>query len=100
MVSVRLTVMAITLVTLCLVATNEAVSSRCCSKYMTVKLPFRIIKGYSVQTVTEMCPLDAIIFHTSKGKACTDPALKWVIDYVEILREKAQLVHKTSQALK
>uniref|UniRef100_A0A3P8SRI7 Chemokine interleukin-8-like domain-containing protein n=1 Tax=Amphiprion percula TaxID=161767 RepID=A0A3P8SRI7_AMPPE len=100
MVSIRVTVMAITLVTLCLVATNNAVRPRCCSKYMTVKLPFHIIKGYSVQTVTEMCPLDAIIFHTSKGKACTDPALNWVIEYVERLRAKAQYVHKTSQAHK
>uniref|UniRef100_A0A3P9CTL4 C-C motif chemokine n=1 Tax=Maylandia zebra TaxID=106582 RepID=A0A3P9CTL4_9CICH len=52
----------------------------CCRRYMRGKLPYSAIKGYSVQTDTEMCPINAIIFHTKKGKACANPALKWVID--------------------
>uniref|UniRef100_A0A8C9X4Y3 C-C motif chemokine n=1 Tax=Sander lucioperca TaxID=283035 RepID=A0A8C9X4Y3_SANLU len=71
----------------------------CCRNYMALKIPFANIKGYSVQTVTELCPINAIIFHTKKGQACTNPALHWVMDYINRLRSKAQLVHiKTSQA--
>ncbi|XP_008280482.1 C-C motif chemokine 20-like [Stegastes partitus] len=99
MVSIKVTVMAITLVTLCLLDTNHAVNHKCCPRYMTVKIPFSAIKGYSVQTVREMCPFDAIIFHTKKGKACTDPALDWVMDYVERIKTRAQKVHETSQHL-
>uniref|UniRef100_A0A8C9X763 C-C motif chemokine n=1 Tax=Sander lucioperca TaxID=283035 RepID=A0A8C9X763_SANLU len=70
----------------------------CCRNYMALKIPFANIKGYSVQTVTELCPINAIIFHTKKGQACTNPALHWVMDYINRL-SKAQLVHiKTSQA--
>ncbi|KAK2822321.1 hypothetical protein Q5P01_022386 [Channa striata] len=99
MVSVRDSVMVITLLTLCLLATNTSAGyHECCRRYMTVKLPFVAIKGYSVQTNIEMCPINAIIFHTKKGKACTNPALDWVMDYVNRIRNKAQMVHlKTSK---
>ncbi|KAF3699280.1 C-C motif chemokine 20 [Channa argus] len=100
MVSGSPSVMVITLLTVCLLATHtSAVYPECCRRYMTVKLPFGAIKGYSVQTVREMCPINAIIFHTKKGKACTNPALDWVMDYVNRVRNKAQMVHlKTSNA--
>lgn len=34
---------------------------RCCRTYMKGRLPFAIIKGYSVQTITELCPINAIM---------------------------------------
>ncbi|XP_038550756.1 C-C motif chemokine 20a.3 [Micropterus salmoides] len=100
MVSIKATVTVITLFTFCLLSTStSAVYHGCCRSYMTTKIPFRAIKGYSVQTITELCPINAIIFHTKKGKACTNPALNWVMNYVDLLRNKAQMVHiKTSQA--
>ncbi|XP_035861654.1 C-C motif chemokine 20a.3 isoform X2 [Sander lucioperca] len=100
MVPIKATVMVITLLTICLMATNTStVRHGCCRNYMALKIPFANIKGYSVQTVTELCPINAIIFHTKKGQACTNPALHWVMDYINRLRSKAQLVHiKTSQA--
>ncbi|XP_031136847.1 C-C motif chemokine 20a.3 isoform X1 [Sander lucioperca] len=101
MVPIKATVMVITLLTICLMATNTSAAVRhgCCRNYMALKIPFANIKGYSVQTVTELCPINAIIFHTKKGQACTNPALHWVMDYINRLRSKAQLVHiKTSQA--
>ncbi|XP_028987454.1 C-C motif chemokine 20a.3 [Betta splendens] len=99
MVSIKASVAAITLLTVCLLATNtSAVYHECCRGYMTLKLPFSAVRGYSVQTVTELCPINAIIFHTKKGKACTNPAFNWVMDYVNRIRAKAQMVHiKTSK---
>ncbi|XP_008280484.1 C-C motif chemokine 4 homolog [Stegastes partitus] len=98
MVSIKVTVMAITLVTLCLLDTNHAVNHKCCPRYMTVKIPFSAIKGYSVQTVRE-CPFDAIILHTKKGKACVKPGWDWPVQYVAHIRTRAQKVHETSQHL-
>ncbi|XP_028449840.1 C-C motif chemokine 20a.3 [Perca flavescens] len=100
MVSIKATVMGITILAVCLLATNaSAVRHGCCRNYMALKIPFANIKGYSVQTVTELCPINAIIFHTKRGQACTNPALHWVMDYINRLRSKAQLVHiKTAQA--
>uniref|UniRef100_A0A3P9CT97 C-C motif chemokine n=1 Tax=Maylandia zebra TaxID=106582 RepID=A0A3P9CT97_9CICH len=71
----------------------------CCRGYITGKLPYSAIKGYSVQTDTEMCPINAIIFHTKKGKACANPALKWVIDAINRIRKKAQRIHQHSSQL-
>ncbi|XP_068427467.1 C-C motif chemokine 20a.3 [Clinocottus analis] len=91
---------ALMLLSACLLASYaSAVPYGCCQRYMTAKIPFKRIKGYSVQTDKEMCHINAIIFHTMKGKACTDPALPWVMDYVDRLRNKAHMVHnKTSKA--
>lgn len=33
----------------------------CCRRYMTGRLRDLEIKGYSVQTIKEMCPIDAIM---------------------------------------
>ncbi|KAM6990252.1 C-C motif chemokine 20-like [Tautogolabrus adspersus] len=102
MVSIKATVLVITLLTFCLLATDTSAVSKypgCCRSYMKTKLPFRVIVGYSVQSETENCPISAIIFHTRKGKeACTNPALNWVMDYVNRLRTQAQIAHKNSQS--
>ncbi|XP_013767004.1 C-C motif chemokine 20-like [Pundamilia nyererei] len=71
----------------------------CCRRYMRGRLPYSAIEGYSVQTDTEMCPISAIIFHTKKGKACANPALKWVIDAIDRIRKKAQKIHQRSSQL-
>ncbi|KAL7387150.1 hypothetical protein ABVT39_019126 [Epinephelus coioides] len=98
MVSMKLAVTVFTLLAVCLLATDaSSVYHGCCRSYMKTKIPFIKIKGYSLQTTTEHCPISAIIFITKKGKACTNPALQWVMDYVNRLRNKAQMVHiKTS----
>ncbi|KAL3988413.1 carbonic anhydrase 4 [Sarotherodon galilaeus] len=92
-------VVVIALLTVCLTANTSAAYRHCCRRYMTGRLPFAAIKGYSVQTDTEMCPINAIIFHTKKGKACADPALKWVIDAINRMRNKAQKIHQRSSRL-
>uniref|UniRef100_A0A8C6WRH3 Chemokine interleukin-8-like domain-containing protein n=1 Tax=Neogobius melanostomus TaxID=47308 RepID=A0A8C6WRH3_9GOBI len=58
----------------------------CCRRYSTTKLPFSKIIGLSIQTDREMCHINAIIFHTHKGKVCFNPASNWVMDYVNRLR--------------
>ncbi|XP_059201149.1 C-C motif chemokine 20a.3 [Centropristis striata] len=94
MVSIKATVMALTLLAVCLLATEaSAVSHKCCRSYMKDRIPFRKITGYSVQTDKEMCSINAIIFHTKRGLACTNPAHNWVMDYVNRLRNMAQKVH-------
>nr|XP_004543048.2 C-C motif chemokine 20-like [Maylandia zebra] len=85
--------------TVCLTANTSAAYPHCCRGYITGKLPYSAIKGYSVQTDTEMCPINAIIFHTKKGKACANPALKWVIDAINRIRKKAQRIHQHSSQL-
>ncbi|XP_070830973.1 C-C motif chemokine 20a.3 [Chaetodon trifascialis] len=102
MVSIKATAMAIMLLTFCLLATHASAAYHgCCRSYMKGRIPFAAIKGYSVQTISEMCPIDAFIFLTRKGKACCNPALPWVMDHVNKLRNKAQMVHiKSSQAQK
>uniref|UniRef100_A0A3P9L2J2 C-C motif chemokine n=1 Tax=Oryzias latipes TaxID=8090 RepID=A0A3P9L2J2_ORYLA len=97
MVSVKVAFIVIAFLAVCIEQTDAAMdlillvyahgfSFRCCRTYMKGRLPFAIIKGYSVQTITELCPINAIIFHTRKGKTCANPALNWVMEYVERLR--------------
>ncbi|XP_019962584.1 C-C motif chemokine 20a.3 [Paralichthys olivaceus] len=94
MVSVKAAAMVITLLTVCLLATEtSAMNYKCCLRYMKTKIPFQAIRGYSIQTRKEMCPIDAIIFHTKRGQTCADPSQRWVMDYVDHLRNKAQMVH-------
>ncbi|XP_035026681.1 C-C motif chemokine 20a.3 [Hippoglossus stenolepis] len=98
MVSVKAAVMVITLLTFCLLATEtSAANYECCRGYMKFRLPFHAIRGYSVQTRKEMCPINAIIFHTKRGQACTDPTLSWVMDYINRIRTKAEMVHNKNQ---
>ncbi|XP_029381281.1 C-C motif chemokine 20a.3 [Echeneis naucrates] len=98
MMSIKLIVISLSI---CLLATHtSAVYVECCRRYMKTRVPFGVIRGYSVQRETELCPINAIIFHTKRGKACTDPAFNWVMEYVNRLRNAAQLVHKTSKVQK
>lgn len=34
----------------------------CCRSYMKTRISFKAIKGYSVQIITEMCPINAIMW--------------------------------------
>ncbi|KAK9539137.1 hypothetical protein VZT92_004264 [Zoarces viviparus] len=98
MASIKATVAVLTLLSACLLITNASGHHGCCRSYMTARIPFLKIKGYSVQTITETCHIHAIIFHTKKGKACMNPALNWVMQYIHRLGNKAQMVHnKTSK---
>ncbi|XP_027877445.1 C-C motif chemokine 20-like [Xiphophorus couchianus] len=93
MVSMRVTVMAVTLVTLCVLVTNtHAGYVFCCRRYLPGRLPFSEIKAFSVQRKTPFCPINAIIFHTRKDKRCVDPELEWVKDYVSQIATLAKKI--------
>ncbi|XP_041660332.1 C-C motif chemokine 20-like [Cheilinus undulatus] len=96
MVSTGATVMVIMLITVCVQATS-ADNRMCCRSYTKTKIPFAAIKGYSIQT-TPACPINAIIFHTKKGKhLCVNLASGWLMNYINRLRTKARAAHiKTS----
>ncbi|XP_038127725.1 C-C motif chemokine 4 homolog [Cyprinodon tularosa] len=101
MVSVKVTVVAVTLITLCVLASNKhAAYVGCCRRHIRGKIRFEEIKGFSVQNNTEVCPISAIIFHTKRGKACANPALEWVMDYVSRIEYQAQKVHQRAQMKK
>ncbi|CAL8281630.1 unnamed protein product [Lota lota] len=86
----------LTLAIICLYATQtSAASHACCREFSRGRIPFRVIRGYSVQSVVELCSIDAIIFHTKKGEACADPALEWVQNYIHRISTKARTFHKT-----
>ncbi|XP_059915387.1 C-C motif chemokine 20a.3 [Gadus macrocephalus] len=88
--------MALLLATIWLYATpTSAAPHACCREFTRGKLPFRVIKGYSVQSVKELCPIDAIIFHTKKGQACADPALFWVQNYINRISRKARTLNQS-----
>uniref|UniRef100_A0A3B3WK61 C-C motif chemokine n=1 Tax=Poecilia mexicana TaxID=48701 RepID=A0A3B3WK61_9TELE len=98
MVSMRVTVMAATLVTLAVLCINYlfflfTAYIFCCRRYVHRKIPFSEIKGFSLQKSTDLCPVRAIIFHTKNGKRCADPSLKWVMDYVSYIL-KSEECHK------
>ncbi|XP_028283804.1 C-C motif chemokine 20a.3 [Parambassis ranga] len=99
MASIKVSVAVISLLTVWLLATHTSAGSyNCCRQYTRGKIPFNKIKGYAVQTDTESCPLKAIIFLTeSNRRVCTNPALNWVMDYINRIRNKAQQVHKMAQ---
>ncbi|XP_061586211.1 C-C motif chemokine 20-like [Cololabis saira] len=85
MLSIKVTAIATTLLTVCALGTSLGYQG-CCRGYMKGKLPLSIIEGYTVQDISEMCHINAIIFHTTRGKVCTNPDLPWVMDYINRIR--------------
>ncbi|XP_051557604.1 C-C motif chemokine 20-like [Myxocyprinus asiaticus] len=74
---------------------TDASAMSCCRKYTKVVIPIAIIRGYSIQTIRGRCNIDAVIFHTNRGKnICTDPSKTWVMDNISKLREKVQAIKK------
>ncbi|NP_001129726.1 C-C motif chemokine 20a.3 precursor [Danio rerio] len=87
-------VMVLTIVALGLLCTDAAAVS-CCRKYTKGMIPMSLIKGYSIQTITRSCHINAVIFHTNGGKnICTDPSKGWVMESIRKLREKVQAINK------
>uniref|UniRef100_A0A3B3DYS5 Chemokine interleukin-8-like domain-containing protein n=1 Tax=Oryzias melastigma TaxID=30732 RepID=A0A3B3DYS5_ORYME len=80
MLSVKMAFIVKVFLAVCVQQIDASLGFRCCRKYMKGKLPFAIIKGYSVPAVTECVPSN---FHTRKGNTCANPYLPWVMEYVE-----------------
>ncbi|KAJ6669346.1 hypothetical protein lerEdw1_008155 [Lerista edwardsae] len=75
-----------------LLGTSEAQSNQdCCLSYNKIPrhLPRRAIKGFIEQSSSEVCDIDAIIFHMKGGlKACANPEDPWVKRHLRWLSEK------------
>ncbi|XP_040203377.1 C-C motif chemokine 20-like [Rana temporaria] len=62
----------------------------CCYSYRKTPVSVKAIKSYTTQRSNEVCPIDAIIFRTKKGKVfCADSTDGWVKRAIRILGEKA-----------
>ncbi|TRY69711.1 hypothetical protein DNTS_035398, partial [Danionella cerebrum] len=73
----------------------DASAFACCRRYTKGPIPMSVIKGYSIQSNTRHCNIDAVIFHTYKGKnVCTDPSKAWVMEIIRKLRDKAEEINK------
>nr|XP_023674322.1 C-C motif chemokine 20-like [Paramormyrops kingsleyae]XP_023674323.1 C-C motif chemokine 20-like [Paramormyrops kingsleyae] len=69
------------------------VNHACCVKYTRRPLPFRLIKGYMVQSSLEVCRMDAIIFVTMRNqKVCASPEHDWVKTTISCLSEKVDVL--------
>ncbi|XP_066566501.1 C-C motif chemokine 20-like [Amia ocellicauda] len=72
---------------------TEAGRSDCCLSYSKNPLPCKLIKGYSIQSMTENCNMDAILFHTVKGRTlCYDPSKAWVMARIQCLQRKVEKI--------
>ncbi|KAG8445569.1 hypothetical protein GDO86_010371 [Hymenochirus boettgeri] len=68
----------------------------CCISYTKSKLPWKAIRGFSIQNSNEVCDIDAVIFQVSRRSAinkklilvqvCTDPNQQWVQSWIEKLQ--------------
>ncbi|XP_015242184.1 PREDICTED: C-C motif chemokine 20-like [Cyprinodon variegatus] len=91
MASIKVSVMAGTLFTLCVIlGTSAHAAYVCCRRYMRGILPFSDITGFSEQKNYELCSINAIIFHTKQGKICANPDLEWVKDYIKRIKSMVQ----------
>ncbi|KAI1891355.1 hypothetical protein AGOR_G00142960 [Albula goreensis] len=70
---------------------TESVS--CCLSYSKRNLDCKRMKGYTIQTMTDFCDLDAIIFHTKSGKfVCADPSKKETKRTIECISSRAKRI--------
>ncbi|XP_014807232.1 PREDICTED: C-C motif chemokine 20 [Calidris pugnax] len=78
------------LLALLLCSTSEAQSNQdCCLSYTKARLPRWALKGYTEQLASEVCDINAIIFHTRNGlKACVNPKEGWVKKHLLFLSRK------------
>uniref|UniRef100_A0A672GWP5 C-C motif chemokine n=1 Tax=Salarias fasciatus TaxID=181472 RepID=A0A672GWP5_SALFA len=65
----------------------------CCQRYSRRIINFRLIRAFEVQHSTDICPIDAVIFSTSRGtEVCADPNQEWVQRFLTQNAKFIQLV--------
>ncbi|XP_041120629.1 C-C motif chemokine 20-like [Polyodon spathula] len=73
---------------------SEQVSAQyqdCCMSYSKKALPCPRIRGYSIQSVKDLCNIEAVVFHTIRGKnICADPSQEWVMDRIACLNNRVK----------
>ncbi|NP_001279562.1 C-C motif chemokine 20-like [Callorhinchus milii] len=67
----------------------------CCLSYARIMIPVKSIIGYIRQHSNELCRIDAIIFHTKKGRSlCADPKQGWVQKHINTFLRKELKLNK------
>nr|XP_056706303.1 C-C motif chemokine 20 [Euleptes europaea] len=79
--------------------TGEAQSNEdCCLSYMKKPLPLRNIIGFTRQLSSEVCDINAIIFHLKTGSiTCANPQDGWVKKHLYRLSKKRKMFKKMSR---
>ncbi|XP_048846029.1 C-C motif chemokine 20-like [Brienomyrus brachyistius] len=79
---------------------HTPVTAVCCTKYSRTPIPIMNIKGVSIQKDIGRCNINAVIFHTYKGRKqlCADPRASWVLDRIKTLREAVKRMRDNSTA--
>ncbi|XP_039597645.1 C-C motif chemokine 20-like [Polypterus senegalus] len=79
MAQMHLAVVALTLVLTLTTLCESHSFEECCISYSSKHLPCKLIKTYAIQLSIDACHIDAIIFHTVRGrKICANPNEIWV----------------------
>ncbi|XP_046879651.1 C-C motif chemokine 20b [Hypomesus transpacificus] len=61
-------------------------SASCCLRYYQRPVPCHRMTGFTIQTISSSCDLQAVIFHTKDGRfMCADPAKKWTMRVLKCL---------------
>uniref|UniRef100_A0ACB8FAH8 Uncharacterized protein n=2 Tax=Sphaerodactylus townsendi TaxID=933632 RepID=A0ACB8FAH8_9SAUR len=78
--------------------TGEAQSNQdCCLSYTKKPFPLRFITGFTKQLSSEVCDINAIIFHLKKGgRVCANPQDGWVKKHLHRLSKKRKMSKKMS----
>ncbi|XP_078522026.1 C-C motif chemokine 20-like [Lissotriton helveticus] len=60
----------------------------CCYSHTKKPLRLKVISSFTVQSSSDVCDMDAIIFHTKKRfNVCANPEDKWVKRILKALRK-------------
>ncbi|XP_073481580.1 LOW QUALITY PROTEIN: C-C motif chemokine 20-like [Aquarana catesbeiana] len=83
----KISILVAVVVVLCLLGNAQVFD--CCYSYHKTPVSVKAIKSYTTQRSNEVCPIDAIIFRTKKGKVfCADSTDGWVKRAIRILGKK------------
>nr|XP_046178504.1 C-C motif chemokine 20-like [Oncorhynchus gorbuscha] len=92
---VLLVLLAVGLFTTEASAAKQGFPRGCCTRYYQGRIDIRLILGFYVPSMIDGCNIDAIIFHTVRGRfPCVDPTQGWVMKAVRKLRERAERLNK------
>ncbi|KAM8881210.1 C-C motif chemokine 20b [Synchiropus splendidus] len=52
-------------------------SASCCLSYIRRPKSCQVMLGYTIQTITQSCDINAVIFHVHGRFLCADPRAAW-----------------------
>ncbi|XP_068160513.1 C-C motif chemokine 20b [Antennarius striatus] len=67
-------------------------TASCCLKYVRRPFPCQRLQDYAIQTITNSCDINAVIFQVLGRFVCADPAASWTLRGVECLRNRRRKI--------